>query len=284
MNAYKTAKRAVGERITSSLLERGFGDAHVKRVALAKQFKRGPSSQALQAFIQSVWPVRTEFELIRVGPERDGGYLVPDDFAGLVTCFSPGVGDSSAFEDAIYGLFGVRSLLADGTVTGPPKPEDHLSFTQKNIQPYDSELTMTLESWVSTSSSPSDELILQMDIEGGEYAAILGLSAERLLQFRILILEFHSLDALQTNFGFQIIEATFKKLLQHFHVVHIHPNNCCPAKNINGVNVPPVMEFTLLRKDRSRSVGYARKFPHPLDASNVSTKDVLPLPVEWYSP
>jgi hypothetical protein len=283
MNRYRTAKRVIGERITSALLERGFGKNHVEQLVGEKLFRGGPSSKTLQVFLQSLWPVHTELELIRVGRQQDGGYIVPNDFSGVRTCFSPGVGDSSDFEDAIYKQFGIQSFLADGTVTGPPNPQAHLSFIKKNIEPYDSESTMTLESWVSTQSSASDELILQMDIEGGEYAALLGLSTERLLQFRILVIEFHDLHAMGTTFGFQIIKAVFMKLLQGFYVVHIHPNNCCSVFNIHGVLVPPVVEFTFLRKDRSQSLGYVRDFPHPLDASNVPRNEQILLPAEWHS-
>ena len=37
-------------------------------------------------------------ELVRVGPDRDGEYLVPDVFDGVDYCFSPGVADCSEFE------------------------------------------------------------------------------------------------------------------------------------------------------------------------------------------
>ncbi len=33
--------------------------------------------------IQSLYPYRTQFNLIRLGPKEDGGYLVPDDLDGI---------------------------------------------------------------------------------------------------------------------------------------------------------------------------------------------------------
>jgi hypothetical protein len=41
--------------------------------------------------IQSLAPQTTDKALIRLGPNKDGGYLVPNDLDGIEACFSPGV-------------------------------------------------------------------------------------------------------------------------------------------------------------------------------------------------
>jgi len=43
-------------------------------------------------------PYTTDKELIRLGAEKDGGYLIPNDLAGIEACFSPGVGNEFNFE------------------------------------------------------------------------------------------------------------------------------------------------------------------------------------------
>jgi hypothetical protein len=45
----------------------------------------------LRDLLTRVRPVKTNFDLIRLGSKNDGGYLVPDDLDGIVACFSPGV-------------------------------------------------------------------------------------------------------------------------------------------------------------------------------------------------
>lgn len=40
-------------------------------------------------------------DLIRLGPNGDGGYLVPDDLTGIEACFSPGVCATSEFENTV---------------------------------------------------------------------------------------------------------------------------------------------------------------------------------------
>lgn len=50
------------------------------------------------ALMKSLYPLKTEYPLIRLGPVRDGGYLVPDDLTGIEACYSPGVSAVSGFE------------------------------------------------------------------------------------------------------------------------------------------------------------------------------------------
>lgn len=52
------------------------------------------SDVGLEAFISKVRPVDCGIELIRIGGEADGGYLIPNDLEGIEYCFSPGSAQS----------------------------------------------------------------------------------------------------------------------------------------------------------------------------------------------
>ena len=67
-------------------------------------------------------------------------------------------------------------------------------------------------------------MIMQMDIEGDEYKVLLDMPIKLLKQFRIIVIEFHFLTRLFNLYSNQFIYSSFKKLLEHFKVVHIHPN------------------------------------------------------------
>ena len=54
----------------------------------------------LKELIKALRPVKTKFDLIRIGGANDGGYLIPDDLEGIAACFSPGVADTASFEVA----------------------------------------------------------------------------------------------------------------------------------------------------------------------------------------
>ena len=40
----------------------------------------GMSEESVLAMIKKIRPVRVDVPLVRIGPNMDGGYLVPDDF------------------------------------------------------------------------------------------------------------------------------------------------------------------------------------------------------------
>lgn len=231
--------------------------------------------------IRALRPVLIDIPLVRIGSASDGGYLIPDDTDKIEAIFSPGVGNKHDFDKALL-VQGKRLFLADASVE---KPQDlsECVFDKKYIGGADHDDFVSLESWViSHAGNHADNLLLQMDIEGFEYAAILSCDKEVLKRFRTIIIEFHDLDQLFCKFSHNIIRDTFFKLLEFFDVVHIHPNNCKVATVSGKLVIPPVMEFTFHRKDAHRVLGHSLHFPHPFDAECTS-KTPLPLPKIWYA-
>lgn len=254
--------------------------------ALAQRsYSVGPSAspQEVAGLVQSLRPVLAPRELIRVGPSGDGGYLIPDDLDDIGYCLSPGVSDQSGFERDLADR-GITSLLADFSVEAPVIDHPHLIFDKKYVGALTDDMTMTLDDW-KRSRLPNEtrDLVLQMDIEGAEYETLLNASSELLSQFRIMVVEFHMLDALWSSAFFRVAAATFRRLAQTHRVVHLHPNNCCGAVTRDNLVIPRVMEFTYLRNDRFTSTpAAAQDFPHPLDSDNISGAS-LSLPACWTS-
>jgi len=50
---------------------------------------------------------------------------------------------------------------------------------------------------------------------------------------------------------------------------------------IKDIDIPRLLEFTFLRKDRIGNESFASKFPHPLDYKNVKNKPDIVLPNTW---
>jgi hypothetical protein len=123
-----------------------------------------------------------------------------------------------------------------------------------------------------------------MDIEAAEYEVLLAAPIELLARFRIMVVEFHNLHGLFDLRAFKPINLAFLKLLAAFEVVHIHPNNCCAPVVHGDIAIPPVMEFTFLRRDRISLKSHTLTFPHDLDRANVAGQPDLPLPACWHSP
>jgi len=236
----------------------------------------------LKALAQKIRPITTNFELLRIGADEDGGYLIPDDLEGISTCFSPGVDQIASFETDLL-RFGISSHLADQSVDGPPANVKVASFIKKFIGANSNENYISLEKWISeTDGAAADhDLLLQMDIEGGEYEVILSTPNDVWNRFRIVTIEFHNIETWAQSHFLSIVEASFDKLLDIFHVVHNHPNNALGVVDLNGFLAPRLFEITLLRKDRVAIPGAFAILPNQLDRPNLKERADLLFPTDW---
>ena len=246
------------------------------------RLSKGSAREQISRFLASVRPVRTEHPLIRIGGAADGGYLVPDDLEGISVCFSPGVAATCDFEEACARR-GIRSFMADYSVDGPPTRNPLFHFEKKYLGAQNDVQFTTLESWIERNAPTGTDMLLQMDIEGGEYPVLLSTSRETLRRFRTIVIEFHSLELIADRFGLQQIALAFGQLTHDFDVVHAHVNNGTAVLRYQDFALPPLMEFTFHRKDRSTSRTPATEFPHPLDRSNIPDRRDTVLPSCWRS-
>ena len=234
--------------------------------------------------VELMVPVGCTRDLIRIGGDGDGAYLLPDHLEGIEACFSPGVSTIVNFESELGCEHGIASYLCDASVDAADLSLDpNLQFfSRKWLGSFDGEDTQSLDAWVLASDhADSRNLLLQMDIEGSEYNALLAASDSVLARFRILIIEFHKLDALQSS---RFLNTRFlpvmRKLLEQFDCVHAHANNCLPAVDLRGYAVPPVLELTFYRKHEN--LGSRQPWrPHPLDVVNVPSHPPLDLGAPW---
>ena len=217
--------------------------------------------------------------LIRVGGSQDGAYLVPDDFKDVEACFSPGVEDRFEFEKELSEKYGIPAFLCDGSIgeldTGSPL----ITFSRKWLAAHSDATSQTLDHWMAVChQNGSQNLIMQMDIEGWEYLVILAASYGALSRFRIITLELHGLQDLdQSRFLNLRFLPVLKKLREIFDVVHLHPNNACGSKMFWGeLEVPNVVELTLYRRTENVAERmYPEALPHPLDILNDPDRPLL---------
>ncbi len=265
--------------VTRSVARDVFG---VDIAAAGATFATAPTDTGeIRSLLDALSPIVCEHALVRFGPNRDGGYLLPDDLAGIAACFSPGVNCASGFEWDCAER-GMQVYMADKSVDQPAKQHPQFHFQKKFIGATTNTDFVTLDHWVSGSlSSGEDDLLLQMDIEGYEYEALLAASDELLRRFRILVIEFHHLHQLYNKFFFGLASRAFFKILQTHTCVHIHPNNCSHPVRVGEFEFPRAMEFTFLRTDRVKEMRPATSFPHPLDCDNTHNPSLV-LPDCWY--
>lgn len=244
--------------------------------------ERTTTKNRLVEILSFIKPVATQIELIRVGGSGDGGYLIPNDLEGIKYLFSPGVSSKSLFEIQLV-KFSMEAFLCDYSVETAPSTDPSIHFLKKHLGSEDNEKYIRFETWFSDciGTTPGD-CLLQMDIEGAEFEQILSIPTEILLRFRILVVEFHNLELIGSLFGERMIGSTFRRLSEYFHIVHVHPNNCCPVVRVSGLPIHPVIEVSFLRKDRAFQVEPLITGTHQLDRPNVASSPPIELSREWY--
>ena len=239
-------------------------------------------------------PQKSPYKLIRIGGNKDGAYLVPDDLKNIKACFSPGVSNRKDFEDTLAREYKIKSYLCDfSSELNKFKTsliKDMQFFEKKWLDIDEGKDSISLEKWVKKNVSNScEDLILQMDIEGAEYRNMLSSSETLLKRFRIIVIELHHLENLLLNKNENQIESLLKKLNKTHICIHAHPNNCCGEliDNETGMNIPRVIELTYLRRDRflNKKLSINNAIPNPKDISaNLLTRKPLHLNKNWFDP
>ncbi|WPL15231.1 hypothetical protein Thiowin_00114 [Thiorhodovibrio winogradskyi] len=201
---------------------------------------------------------------------------MPDDLLGIKAVFSPGVNNRKDFEDELLDAYSIASHMCDYS-SHPEKFRTSLklgqTFKKKWLDINGSEDSISLKDWVQElTPDASDDLILQMDIEGAEYRNLLQTPDEILRRFRIIVIELHNIKVCNRPDDFnQELGPLLERLDQYFLCVHAHPNNCSSDFRVIGseMNLSNVHELTFLRRDRWEGVAdvdcYAPMLPHPLD-------------------
>jgi hypothetical protein len=241
-------------------------------------------AEDVRAAVELMVPQGCTRDLIRIGGDGDGAYLLPDDLAGIDACFSPGVSTLVDFERQLAQDHGIPSYLCDASVEAAQLDLDPAFqlFSRKWLGSYDGDDTQSLDAWVLGSDhAEASNLLLQMDIEGSEYSSLLAASDSILSRFRILVVEFHLLPALQSS---RFLNGRFlpvlHKLLRQFDCVHAHANNCLPAVDLYGYTVPQVIELSFYRKRENQGPRKPWQ-PHHLDVVNVPAYPPLALGKPW---
>lgn len=117
----------------------------IKKIFLSKNLKlSGFNQDKVKGFLKKIKIIDSGHELIRIGANTDGGYLLPDIIDQVEYCFSPGVGNSDSFENHLL-KYNIKSFLADGTVNYNGEHD----FIKKNLNSFNDDKNITLEDWIN---------------------------------------------------------------------------------------------------------------------------------------
>ena len=243
------------------------------------------SKGELERFIKRFRDKYISCNLVRVGGDGDGGYLHPEILDKISYCYSPGVSDTADFEKTLSEKFNIKSFMADASVEGPPTPDKNFTFIPKFLGAYSHSEVITLSDWISETLGDADEnMILQMDIEGGEYDVLTFEESSTLSRFSSMTIEFHNLQKVFERDFLRMVSGIFEKIYKDFSICHVHPNNCCGVASLDGIDIPCVIEVTFIRNDLVHDLWNKNpiSLPHRLDNKNVEENEDIIMPDIWW--
>jgi hypothetical protein len=218
----------------------------------------------IEAFYKKLQPFESGFPLKRVGGKGDGGYLIPDMEIQWDAIISPGVGGSIAFESEVANQ-DTAVFLIDATVMPPRDLPRNFHFISKMLRSGNDDAdSINLQELINDSRIKGKNLLLQMDIEGGEWEILSDASAEILKKFMMIVVELHNLEHLKEGQSFAGLNSALDKLLKYHFVTHVHANNAGSFYFHRFKRYPKVVEVTLVRETDFKR-GNISEIPHELD-------------------
>jgi hypothetical protein len=228
--------------------------------------KSTKNSRSVQKLISILSPNKFKGKLKRFGNEGDGSYVLPVNFVTSNTyLISGGISDNNDFEIELAKK-GVMGIQVDNSISRAPKEHKNLVLKIATLGENDGIHEVSLESLIS--SAPSNKkLIVKLDIEGAEIAALQNLSIKSLKRIECLILELHNLSSLVQND--KVLRMLTKLKKSGLSSIYLQANNGIVDYIIAGVFVPDNVEVTFVRKETVSK-------PEPKDVfriKNLTTKN-----------
>jgi hypothetical protein len=161
----------------------------------------------------------------------------------------------------------MRVWQFDHTVTRSPKRNAQFVFHRKRVVATPgADNDVSLAQILASDELASDrDVIVKMDIEGGEWEAIVNLEPAVLARIRQFVVECHNLDHFaQRPWRTTALQALQNLTAQHV-CVHIHGNNFQPFVVVGGIPFPDTFEATFIRRSDHSVTPSAMSFPTELD-------------------
>lgn len=227
--------------------------------------------------LSMISPKTPKSERVRIGPDKDGGYVLLNDLLTGNVAYSFGVGRSSEFERRMAQR-GYVNYMYDHTVNGPVDVSGaHFVFKKIGVSDTDGPNMRTIETIIEENAHQNvNDIVLQCDVEGAEFDIFTNTPQSVLKQFSQIIIEYHFIDKCIMDVGrfetgmytYDRMRSTFESLSKNFTPYHVHGNNWLGAFTVDGKVVPEVIEVSYVRSDLVEFSSDKTKFPTRFDSPN----------------
>jgi hypothetical protein len=204
---------------------------------------------------------------VRLGSDRDGGYVLLDDLDGIAGAVSCGIADDVSF-DLDLAARGIPVLQIDDSIDAPPASHPLFRFARRRlVGATASPGEVTLGALIAECAGGDGAIICKLDVEGSEWEALLDPCPE-IARCRQLIVEFHHLGRLADANWWARAKQCLETIATTHQSVHIHGNNHGHYLILGGVPIPDVCEVTFALRSGYRFEAESVVFPTPLDRPN----------------
>lgn len=214
------------------------------------------------------------YELVRVGKNNDGGYIMIDDFTEDMRAYSFGISNDMSWDMWVSRRSGMDVFMYDHTIMNAPENDPKCHFFKMGVGADDNpdKRIFSLNTFLKNNGDENNEnLILKMDIEGAEWEILEQISREDLMRFKQISFELHDM-ANSDRTG--LILKCMKKLTKTHQIIWMHGNNYSHAEECDGIVIPVSLEMTFARRDSYKFTDKAVKLPLHMDMPNCpTTKD-----------
>lgn len=206
-------------------------------------------------YYNSVWKLlhisKAEgYELIRLGRDYDGGYIMLDDFdSEEKIAYSFGISRDVSWDKDMASR-GYNVFMYDHTIDSLPEENERFHWFKLGISDgstNDSRLKTLEELIAQNHHEDKRDMILKMDVEGAEWGFIENVKPETLNQFSQILFEFHGMN--KPNLSARIPNV-LRKLNQTHKLIHLHGQNHGYYVSIGGKIFCNQIEVSYVRKDK----------------------------------
>ena len=216
----------------------------------------------------------------RIGAKSDGGYVLLNDFENIKIAYSFGISDEISFDKELADK-NIDVFMYDHTIEALPFTNQKFHWKKIGITHTKGENnnTKTLNEILEENGHTKEkDMILKLDIEGGEWNILNEINQEILIQFKYIIIEFHFIDTSASKY-----KEVLKKLNQSHQIFHLHCNNGCPIINFDGYNLCSALEISFIIREKNTFMDYSGYFPAKnLDYKNIENLEDINLFLNIY--
>lgn len=198
----------------------------------------------IKTFLELLRPKDIRSKKIRLGPFYDGGYVLPEIILeNCTTLFTYGVGENYQFEEDFIRRYNKPVYMFDHTLGRENYVDNLLHYFNQGLG-FEQNCDDAINHY--TQFSIEGNVLLKIDIEGGEYDYFQKVNLEKLTSLvNGICLEVHSLDNKQKRDEFYDI---LLKLDKYFVLTHVHGNNNAGLFEYEEYQIPIVLEFTFVNR------------------------------------